>query len=184
MWICWCKSAAMPGSSSLTVEENDVIYRSTTTAGNSPGMLDTVKKAFSFVSSSPLKGKRLIAVSKSPVILPSRYRILSLFLFRCLHCVILVAACAKLRVQLPNMSKLYKKIYFFIRLRVVHNNSLLCEWFEKNSFLYIWFFLFGDTIHYWDLHTLTLFSACLLSFVRANLRYYIFSLYMVGIKIL
>lgn len=86
-----CKSAAMPGSTgsgsyrSLTVNgqnENNVVYRSTTVQGNTTGMLDTVKKAFSFVSSSsPSKGDRLIDVSKTPVILSSRYCIFLLFGF-------------------------------------------------------------------------------------------------------
>lgn len=56
----------------------DVVYRSTTTMApaNTPGMLlDTVRKAFSFVStsSSPTKGEKLIDVSKTPIILSSRY---------------------------------------------------------------------------------------------------------------
>lgn len=82
----------MPGSTggsyrSLAVDgQNDVVYRSTTVAGNTPGMLDTVKKAFSFVSSSPTKqGERLIDVSKTPVILTSRYCILALFHHLCFH---------------------------------------------------------------------------------------------------
>lgn len=76
------KPAAMPGSTggsyrSLVGGRNDdVVYRSTTTtvAGNSPGVLGTVKKAFSFASSSPTKGERLLVdVNKSPVVVSSRY---------------------------------------------------------------------------------------------------------------
>lgn len=82
-----CKSAGMPGSTGGSYRSleavnrpNDVVYRSTTMAGNTPGMLDTVKKAFSFVSSSPTKGERLLDVSKTPVILSSRYCILFAFM--------------------------------------------------------------------------------------------------------
>lgn len=55
---------------------NDV-YRSTTTASNGGyvggGVLETFKKAFSFVSSSPAKEERLLEGTKGPVVLSSRY---------------------------------------------------------------------------------------------------------------
>lgn len=63
--------ASLGGSyQSLTASED--VYRSTTVTGSNANVLDSVKKALSFVSGSPSKDQRLIT-NKQPIIVAARY---------------------------------------------------------------------------------------------------------------
>lgn len=65
--------SSIGGSYHSLAGENDV-YRSTTVAGNNVGVMDSVKKALSFVSGSPVKEEKLLE-SKKPIVVNARYGI-------------------------------------------------------------------------------------------------------------